>query len=72
MKALDAVRFGEPVEAAGRVVTPVIRVRYAVTGVGGSGSVEPLGLIFREDESVHYYPFSPGWGWEEVAARLDE
>lgn len=76
MIAKDAVRLGDPVEAAGRVLTPVLRVRYTVAGVdpggaGGFGAVEPLGLVLEEAGETSYYAFDRLRGWDWVSARLE-
>jgi hypothetical protein len=73
--AKDAVRLGNPVETAGRVLTPVLRIRYTVAGadpgVGGFGTVEPLGLVLEEAGTMFFYAFDPLKGWDWVSARLD-
>lgn len=76
MIAKDAVRLGDPVEAAGRVVTPVLRVRYTVAGAdpggaGGFGAVEPLGIVLEEAGETFYYTFDLLRGWDWVSARLE-
>ncbi|MEN6518526.1 MAG: hypothetical protein ABFC38_10075 [Methanospirillum sp.] len=75
MIAKDAVRLGNPVETAGRVLTPVLRIRYTVAGadpgVGGFGSVEPLGLVLEEAGGTFFYAFDLLKGWDWVSARLE-
>ena len=73
--ARDEVRFGDPIEAAGRVLTPVLRVRYTVVagpaGAGGFGAVEPLGIVLEEAGETFYLPFDPQRDWDWIAARLE-
>ena len=76
MIATDGVRLGDPVEAAGRVLTPVLHVRYTVAGAdpggaGGFGAVEPLGLVLEEAGETFYYAFDLLRGWDWVSARLE-
>lgn len=76
MIAKDAVRLGDPVEAAGRVLTPVLRVRYTVAGAdpgaaGGFGAVEPLGVVLEEAGETFFYAFDLLRGWDWVSARLE-
>lgn len=71
MIAVDAVRLGRPVEAAGRVLTPVLRVRYTVAGTGGAGSVAPLGVVSEGDGGAFFYAFDPLKGWDWVSGRLE-
>ncbi len=71
MIAKDAVRFGASVEAGGRVLTPVVRVRYTVVGMAGFGAVEPLGFVLEEDGETSYYSFDLLRGWDWVRARLE-
>jgi uncharacterized spore protein YtfJ len=67
----DVIRLGDPVSSGDRVITPVMRVRYTLTGGAGFGSVEPVGLVVEEGGETVYYPFDPLRGWEWVASRLD-
>ena len=71
MNATDAVRFGTPVAAGGRVLTPIIRVRYTVVGLASFGAVEPLGFLLEEDGETSYYSFDLLRGWDWVRARLE-
>lgn len=75
MIAIDEVRLGDPFEAAGRVLTPVLRVRYTVVagpgGAGGFGGVEPLGIVLEEAGETFYLPFDPQRDWDWVSARLE-
>jgi hypothetical protein len=75
--ATDAVRLGPPVEAAGRVLTPVLRVRYTVAGAdpggaGGFGAVEPLGVVLEEGGRTFFYAFDLLRGWDWILPRLEE
>ena len=74
MIAIDEVRLGDPFELAGRVLTPVLRVRYTVVatpgGAGGFGGVEPLGIVLEEAGETFYYAFDLLRGWDWVSARL--
>lgn len=73
MIAKDAVRLGAPVEAAGRRVRPVLRVRYMVLdATAGFGAVEPLGVLVEEGDASRYYPFDLLRSWDWVAARLED
>lgn len=71
----EAVRLGNPVELAGRVMTPVIRVRYTVAGadpgVGGFASVEPLGVVLEETGGMFFYAFDPLTAWDWISVRLE-
>ncbi len=71
MIAVDAVRLGRPVEAAGRVLTPVLRVRYTVAGTGGAGSVAPLGVVLEEAGETFFFAFDLLKGWDWVSGRLE-
>ncbi len=73
---MDAVRLGIPVRAGGRVLTPVLRVRYAVYntgpgGAGGVGAVEPLGVVLEDSGETLFYAFDLLEGWDRVSTRLD-
>ena len=75
MTVRDSLRLGQPVEAAGRVLTPVLHVRYTVEGAGpggagGIGAVEPLGLVLEESGMTYFFAFDPLRGWDWVAKRL--
>ncbi|HOT95159.1 MAG TPA: hypothetical protein PK089_08240 [Methanoregulaceae archaeon] len=72
MIARDSVRLGAPVSAGGRLLTPVVRVRYTLAGTGGFGSVEPLGLLVGESGETTFYPFDPSFDWDRVSAALRE
>jgi hypothetical protein len=71
----DLVRLGNPVEAAGRVLTPVLRVRYTIVGdssaAGAFGAVEPLGVMLEEAGQTFFYAFDLLRGWDWVSARLE-
>jgi len=69
--ATDGVRLGPPVEAAGRVLTPVFRVRYTVAGPGGFGAVEPVGVVLEEAGETFFYAFDLLKGWDWVSTRLE-
>lgn len=76
MTVRDSFRLGPPVEAAGRVLTPVIRVRYTVEnagpgGAGGFGAVEPLGLVLEVSGRTYFFAFDPLMAWDWVAERLE-
>lgn len=71
MIARDGVRLGAPVTAGGRILTPVIRVRYSLAGPAGLGSVEPLGLLVKEDGQETFYSFDPTLDWDQVVVRLE-
>jgi hypothetical protein len=71
----DLVRLGIPFEAAGRVLTPVLRVRYTIVGessaAGAFGSVEPVGIVLEEADRTYFFAFDLLKGWDWVQARLD-
>ena len=71
MIATDAVRLGNPVEAAGRVLTPVLHIRYTIAGPAGFGAVEPVGLVLEEAGGTFFYAFDLLKGWDWVSARLE-
>lgn len=66
----ETVRLGEPVMAAGRVLTPVLRVRYTVAGGAGFGAVEPLGIVVEEAGETVFFGFDLLRGWDWIAGRL--
>jgi hypothetical protein len=77
MIAHDTLRLGSPVEAMGRVLTPVLRVRYTITGAdpggaGGFGAVEPLGVVLEEAGETFFYAFDLLKGWDWISARLED
>jgi hypothetical protein len=71
----DMVRLGNPVEAAGRVLTPVLRVRYTLVGdsssAGAFGAVEPVGVVLEEAEKTYFFAFDLLKGWDWVLAHLE-
>lgn len=71
----DVVRLGDPVEAAGRVLTPVLRVRYTIgadsSAAGAFGAVEPVGVVLEEAGGTFFYAFDLLRGWDWVSARLE-
>ena len=71
----DTLRLGSPVEAAGRVLTPVLRVRYTIGGdssaAGAFGAVEPLGVVLEEAGETVFYAFDLLRGWDWISARLE-
>ena len=71
----DMVRLGNPVEAAGRILTPVLRVRYTIGGdnsaAGAFGAVEPVGVVLEEAETTYFFAFDLLKGWDWVSARLE-
>lgn len=76
MMVRDSFRLGQSVEAAGRVLTPVLRVRYTVEGAdpgvaGGFGAVEPLGVVLEEAGGTYFFAFDLLRGWDSFASRLE-
>lgn len=71
MISRDGVRLGDPVIVGGRVLVPVVRVRYTLAGPAGFGSVEPLGFKVEEDGQETFYSFDPSLDWDAVVARLE-
>ena len=75
MIATDAVRLGNPVATAGRILTPVLRVRYTIAGadpeIGGFGRVEPVGFVLEEAGRTFFYAFDLLKGWDWVSGRLE-
>lgn len=71
----DAVRLGPPIEAAGRVLTPVFRVRYTIGSdisvAGAFGAVEPVGVVLEEAGGTFFYAFDLQGGWDWVSTRLE-
>jgi hypothetical protein len=72
---MDAVRLGPSLEAGGRVLTPVLRVRYTVYGTdpggaGGFGAVEPLGFVLEDSGETFFFAFELLKSWDWVSARL--
>ncbi len=71
MISRDGVRLGDPVIVGGRVLVPVVRVRYTLAGPAGFGSVEPLGFKVEEAGQELFYSFDPSLDWDQIVARFD-
>lgn len=71
----DGVRLGSPVKATGRILTPVLRVRYTIGSegsvAGAFGAVEPVGLVLEEAGETFFFAFDLLKGWDWVSARLE-
>ena len=72
----DGYRLGSPVEAAGRILTPVLHVRYLVGGgsspvAGAFGAIEPVGVVLEEAGGTFFYSFDLLRDWSWVEARLE-
>jgi hypothetical protein len=71
----DTVRLGAPVKAAGRVLTPVLHIRYTIgsgsSSAGAFGAVDPVGVVLEEAGATFYFAFDLLKGWDWVSARLE-